>query len=85
MTAKNVTPLHPARDPDQFAEILQSVLRLTTQCAVCASAAWAISESCSDDGRTGQAAAAMPFMLDGMREQLEQLAGEIERVTGARP
>jgi hypothetical protein len=82
MATKNVTPLHPVRDPDQFAEILQSVLRLTAQCAVCASAAWAISEE-SGGKRQAEAIAGMPFMLDSMREQLGQLADEIERAREA--
>jgi hypothetical protein len=63
MAAKNVTPLHPVRDPDPFAEMVQSIARLAAQCAVCASAAWAISEDC-EGNRPKQAMANMPVMLD---------------------
>jgi hypothetical protein len=56
--------------------LLRRIDRLIAQTAVCAAAAWDISE---DDGkRPREAAASMPLVLDGIREELEKLHGDIE-------
>lgn len=82
MSADNVAPIRPGSEPPpvpppQFDDLIDRLGLLAAQCAICASAAWAISED-SEGTRPQQTIAAMPRMLDDMREELERLAGELD-------
>jgi hypothetical protein len=68
---------HEARRQDIVAKnLMRKVDVLIAQSAVCAAAAWVISE---DDGdRPREAAASMPLMLDSIRERLITLHSDIE-------
>ena len=60
--------------------LLRRVNQLIAQCAVAAAAADSLIGGGIETERERQCADCMPLVLDSMREELEQLAGDIEKL-----
>jgi hypothetical protein len=79
MASRNLQ-LVPSASPRGDGPLLRRVNQLIAQCAVAAGAADSLVGASLETERERQCADCMPLVLDRMREELEQLAGELEKL-----
>jgi hypothetical protein len=81
--SRSAAPKLPSRGDMVAQTLLRRVDRLTAQIAVCAAAA---TLACDDGAeRAREAASAIPPALDGVRQELQTLHGEIEFLVSGPP